>query len=253
MMGKRLESKTALVTGASSGIGKAVALLLAYEGASVVAVGRNEERLKGLCREIADSGGKAHYLVCDLSQSIEREKLDEGVSRLGHERLNILINAAGIQKIQPIMNSKPEFWRDLMEINVIAPADLVRRFLPRFSKKSSVVNIASVAAAMAVPGSAEYGATKAALVSFTRTAAAELVARGIRVNAVLPGMVQTPMLDQMKTNHSKEQWLELERRHPLGFGTPDAVAQAVGFLVSDEAAWITGASLVVDGGFSLKS
>ena len=249
----RFKSKKAVVTGASSGIGKAIAERLSAEGAELIVVGRNTERLENLCKEISGRGGSASFMVCDLSDETDRKGFCDFISEVWDSKVDVLINSAGINIIKPVINSSPDLWRQLMEINVIAPSDLLRRLIPKLSSESVVINISSVAGIMATPGNSVYSATKAALLSFTRSAAAELASKGIRVNAILPGLTKTPMMEKMFRFFSKEQQLELEKKHLLGLGTPDDVAAAVVFIASPEAKWITGSSLVVDGGFSLSA
>jgi len=247
----RFESKRTVITGASSGIGKAIARRLSSEGADILVVGRNVDSLEHLCKEILAAGGLAKYLLCDLSTQENRESLYKSISEIWTDKIDVIINAAGVHSVRPISHCDANIWRQLMEINVIAPADLLTELLPKLDIGSVVVNISSVAGITATPGSSVYAATKAALLSFTRTAAAELAPRGIRVNAILPGMVKTPMLETMFRFFTKEQQIELEKRHLLGFGTVEDISAAVAFIASSEAKWITGCAFVIDGGFSL--
>lgn len=249
----RFKSKKAVVTGASSGVGKAIAERLSAEGAELIVVGRNTERLENLCKEISGRGGSVRFMVCDLSDETDRKRFCDFISEVWASKVDVLINSAGINIIKPVINSSPDLWRQLMEINVIAPSDLLRMMIPKLSSESVVINISSVAGIMAMPGNSVYSATKAALLSFTRSAAAELASKGIRVNAILPGLTKTPMMEKMFRFFSREQQLELEKKHLLGLGTPDDVAAAVTFIASPEAKWITGCTLVVDGGFALSA
>lgn len=248
----RFKFKRAVITDGSSGIGKAIARRLSSEGADVLVVGRNVDSLEHLCKEILAAGGFAKYLLCDLSDQDSRKAICKSVAELWDDKIDVIVNAAGIHNIKPISHSSPDLWRQLMEINVIAPADLLTKLLPKLDIGSVVVNISSVAGITATPGSSAYAATKAALLSFTQTAAVELAPRGIRVNAILPGMVKTPMMETMFRFFTKEQQIELEKRHLLGFGTVEDIASAVSFIASHEAKWITGCAFVVDGGLSLS-
>lgn len=247
----RFQSKRVVITGASSGIGRAIAKRLSSEGADVLLVARRKENLSELCEEIKSERGKAQYLECDLSKEENRDALCKSIFEIWPDRVDIIINAAGVQSIKSIVASTPDFWRRLMEINIIAPADLLRKLVSKLSWGAVVVNISSVTALIASGGSAVYASTKAALLSFTRTAAIEFAPKGIRVNAILPGMVKTSMMDAMFRYYTKEQRQELEKKHLLGFGSPDDISAAVAFIASDEAGWITGCSLIVDGGFTL--
>lgn len=247
----RFKHKRIIVTGASSGIGRSISKRLFVEGAELLVIGRNADQLKNLCEELSAIGGSVKFLVCDLSKEENRKTLCESISEIWHDKIDILINAAGIYSMEAIRNNTPELWYRLMEINVIAPADLLSKLVFKLAKGAAVVNISSVAGIAATPGSSIYASTKAAILSFTRSAAAELAKRGIRVNAILPGMVKTPMMEKMFEFFSKEQQLELEKKHLLGFGATEDIASAVAFIASSEARWITGCAFIVDGGFSL--
>jgi NAD(P)-dependent dehydrogenase (short-subunit alcohol dehydrogenase family) len=247
----RFKDKKIVVTGASSGIGAAIAQRLSFEGAELVVVARRENELLKLCDRIKNEGGRAHYIKSDLSLEEERSNLCKAINEIWPDKIDVLVNAAGMQSIRPLTKSSTDFWHTLMEINVITAADLTNKLAPKLSAGGSVVNISSVAGLTANPGAGVYAATKAALISFTKTAAVEFSARGIRVNVILPGMVKTAMLDDMLRFYTTEQREALEKRHLLGFGDPLDVAAAVCFIAGDEARWITGASLVIDGGFTL--
>ncbi len=247
----RFQSKKAVITGASSGIGRAVSKKLASEGADVLLISRKEDQLDEVCKEIQAFDGNAQYLICDLADEKDRTILCKSISEIWSDKIDIIVNAAGVQIVRPIFMTKPDSWHQLMEVNVIAPADILSKLLPTLSNGAVVVNIASVAGVVASPGSAVYASTKAALLSYTRTAAVELAGKGVRVNAILPGMVKTPMMDAMFMFYTKDQREAVEKKHLLGFGTPDDIASAVAFIASAEAKWITGCSLVIDGGFTL--
>lgn len=250
MNAMRFKAKRAVVTGASSGIGRAIAGRLSAEGAELIAVGRDMGRLELLRGELALSGGRVECISCDLSMEENRASLCDSISRLW-ERVDVLINAAGLACIRPVEGNTTALWQQLLEVNVVAPSDMLSRLIPVLVRGSSVVNISSVAGIKASPGSSIYASAKAALVSFTETAAVELAHRGIRVNAVLPGMVRTRMMDNMLNYFTDEQKAQLERRHLLGYGTPEDIAASVAFIASSEAGWITGCALVIDGGFTL--
>lgn len=247
----RFKNKSAIVTGASSGIGRAVAERLSSEGASIIAVGRDKGRLEALNDALTSSGGKIQSIACDLSKPENRAYLCESVGKMLDGGIDVLVNAAGVHSVRPVAGNTSALWREMMELNVVAPSDIIAKLIPKFITGSSVVNISSVAGLMASPGSSVYASTKAALISFTRSAAVELAHRGIRVNAVLPGLVKTAMMDNMLRFFTKEQRTEIERRHLMGYGTPEDVAAAVAFIASSESKWITGCSLVTDGGFSI--
>ena len=248
----RFKSKKAVVTGASSGIGRSIAMRLASEGAELVLVARRESLLNELKSEIESAGGFVRYIICDLASESDRGTLCDAISEIWPEKIDILVNAAGVQAVKPIVKNNSDLWHKLMTINVEAPADLLRKLSSKLGQGASVINISSVAGILAMPGSSVYAASKAALQSYTRSAAAELAHRGIRVNAVLPGMVKSSMMDSIFRYYSKAQIDELEKRPLMGFGTPEDVSSAVAYIASDEARWLTGTAFVIDGGFSIS-
>ena len=243
------EGKTALVTGSSGGIGSEIARELARRGAEVALVARREERLRELAARIAADGGKALPLPCDVTDA---SSLGELAGRLREEwgRLDLLVNNAGKELILPLQILKPQATRELLEVNLVAAMEMTRQCLGLFPSGAAVVNIASAAGIRGSAGLSAYGASKAALIAFTRALARELAPRRVRVNAVAPGVVKTEMSQRMLGKLTAAQAAALEAAHPLGFGTPRDVALAVAFLGSDEAAWITGQTLIVDGGFT---
>lgn len=240
-----LRNKRALVTGATSGIGRAVALRFLSEGARVAAVGRNEEALA----ELAASG--AHPIRFDLRLVRELHDLVEEARRaLGG--IDILVNAAGILEPAGLEETDPERLERVLTLNVGALVELTRLCVPLLAEsRGNVVNISSVAGPRAFPGVFAYCVSKAAVDHATRCAALELAPRGVRVNAVNPGVVRTEIhLRGGMDPESYREFLERSRRtHPLGrIGTPEEVADLVAFLASDRAGWITGATVPIDGG-----
>lgn len=241
--------KTALVTGASSGIGWEISRELARRGAQVGMVARRSDRLEELAQQIANEGGRASPLPCDVTNESSVMLLAEKV-KAEYGKIDLLVNNAGREMLKPLQITKVKESRELLELNVLALAEVTRAMLGRIHNGGGIINMASAAGLAASPGLSLYAASKSAVITLTKSWAKELSARRIRVNAVAPGIVRTEMADRMFGNLTPQQTKELETAHPLGFGTPHDIALAVAFLGSEDAAWITGHTLVVDGGFS---
>lgn len=243
-----LAGKRALVTGATSGIGRATALEFVAEGARVLGIGRDGERLEALAGQ---TDGKCQGLVVDLCDPEARQAaVDAAVSRLGG--LDILVNAAGILETGTMEAADLDAFHRTMNINVGALYDLSRRCLPALSaSRGNIVNVSSVAGTRAFPGVIAYCVSKAAVDQITRCAALELADRGVRVNAVNPGVVVTEI--HRRGGMDEEAYAAfLERSketHPIGrVGTCEEVAALIAFLASDRASWITGSTHAIDGG-----
>ncbi len=241
--------RTIVVTGASGGIGMATARELARRGGRVVLVARRADQLEDLAAKISQEGGNALAMPCDVVNADEIQAMVDRIrDQLGP--IHLLVNAAGRELMAPLQLVKQQTVRELFDVNVIAVAEMTRNCLGLLKAGSSIVNISSAAGIVGSAGLSVYGATKAALISLTQSLAKELAGRKVRVNAVAPGIVKTEMSQRMFNKMKPEQVAALEAAHPLGFGTPEDVARAVAFLGSSEAAWITGHTLVIDGGFS---
>jgi NAD(P)-dependent dehydrogenase (short-subunit alcohol dehydrogenase family) len=244
----RLEGKTALVTGAATGIGRATAVLLAQNGARVVLFGLGEAELAAAA---AETGGLAIH--GDVTQSAD---IGRAVGACG-ARLDIVINAAGLIIPDQPMTVSDEVWAKTLDVNLTGTMRVCRASLPLLRQRGgAIVNIASVAAFNASPDSASYAASKAAVVAYTRSLAYAHGADGIRANAVAPGWVRTPMsADEMRLLAEQNgttpdaEFQAVERRIALGrMAEPAEIAACCLFLVSDEASFVTGAVLVADGG-----
>ncbi len=241
-----LQGKTILITGASSGIGKATAIVCAQMGATIIATARNEERLKETLELLATDEGQAHKVIlAELNDSYEMQRLVEAV-----EDVDGLVLCSGIGLALPLQFCKPEKARSMFDTNFFAPFELARLLLKKkkIKKGASIVMLSSIGGTKSFDlGNGMYGASKAAVNSLAKTLALELAPKQIRVNAICPGMVETPIIHGGTI--SQEQLDEDGQRYPLKrYGRPEEIAYAAVYLLSDAAAWTTGASLVVDGG-----
>lgn len=244
-----LEGKTVLVTGASSGIGRGIAVECSKMGAKVVINGRNKERLQKTFDQLE---GEGHIqIVADLS-------IQEDIERLANEvpELNGFVNSAGIPKICPVKRIDRQTLEEIMNVNAFGPILLTSQLLrkKKLQKKSSIVLIASISGVcMANTGEGPYAATKAALAGYTKTAAFELAAQGTRVNTICPGLIPTEILTLSNEMFSEDQLKEtMYGRYPLKrVGTPEDIANGAIYLLSDASSWVTGINLVIDGGYTV--
>ncbi len=246
-----LDGRIALVTGASRGIGRAISLALAGAGAHVVVnYAKSADKAKALVEEIVASGGSAEALGADVSKPEEVEGLFREISER-HKRLDILVNNAGIIKDTLLAGMSTKDWDRVIEVNLRGAFLCSRAAVELMMKEHSgtIINVASTSAVAGGRGQTNYAASKGGLLSFTRAAAVELGGKGIRVNAVLPGMVVTDMSSRIRKRAGEE----LLKRTPLGrFGEPAEIADLVVFLASDRASYITGQGFVIDGGLSIS-
>ncbi len=246
-----MSGKVAVVNGASRGIGEAIARGLAECGALVVLTSRRQESVQKVAEEIIAAGGKAAAKSCHAGHLDEIEALFEYVDA-EYGRLDILINNAATNPwYGPAADLSPEAFDKTVEVNLKGPYFMLARAVPLMAKGGggSVVNVASIAALTPPPGQAVYSMTKAGLISITRSFAKEYGKQGIRVNAILPGVVETKLAAAMIEDPAAQKWLS---RLPAGrAGQPDEMVAGVLYLVSDQAAYTTGTTLVMDGGASL--
>jgi 3-oxoacyl-[acyl-carrier protein] reductase len=252
-----LINKTALVTGASRGIGRATASALANAGAHVlVHYGRSAQDAESLVAGIRSKGGRAQAIQADLGTSDGATLLAKEVRSIVGERLDVLVSNAGISKAATIKDHTVEDFDDLFATNVRSPFFLVQQLLPTLGEGSNIVVISSLGAHAVVgkpgldnPSILAYAATKGALETLLKNWAAILGPRGIRVNAVAPGVIDTDMSSFTKTEAGRDITLGMQALKRIG--KPEDVADVVAFLASDAARWITGASIPVDGGSKL--
>jgi len=246
----RFEGKVAVVTGGNSGIGLGVARAFAREGASVVITGRDEASLKSAEREL---GPKAMAVRADVSRLAE---IDQAMGRIRDrfKKIDALFVNAGIGKFVPFDQVTESFYDDIMNVNVKGAFFTVHKALPLLAPGSAVVLNASINGHKGMPGTTVYGASKAAVLNMARTMSADLVSRGVRVNSISPGPIESAILT--RSGMSEEQ-LQQTREWIKGqvalkrFGTPEEIAEAVLYLCSPASAYVVGTDLVVDGGMIL--
>jgi NAD(P)-dependent dehydrogenase (short-subunit alcohol dehydrogenase family) len=243
-------TRVALVTGATRGIGRAIALELAAQGYAVAAAGRDEQRVDAVVGELAAGGADAAGFAADLADRMQSESLvDKCVARFG--RLDVLVNNAGISNERGIDGETVEGWEETLAVNLTAPFLLARSARePLRSSRGTIVNVGSALGVAAVRNSTAYAAAKAGLHQLTRQLALEFAPDGVRVNCVAPGYIATEMYER---SHDEAERRQIESAHLLGrVGTPAEVASCVAFLASDAAAFVTGACLSVDGGLTVQ-
>jgi 3-oxoacyl-[acyl-carrier protein] reductase len=242
-----LTGKTALVTGASGGIGGAIAKALHAQGAKVVLSGTRVEALEAVKAEL---GGNAFIVQANLSDPASVEALPKAAEEAAGSAIDILVNNAGITKDNLFMRMKDEEWDQVIAVNLTAAFRLSRGVLRAMMKKrwGRIIQISSVVGATGNPGQGNYAAAKAGLIGMTKSLAAEVASRNITVNAVAPGFIQTAM-----TNALSDQQKELiAARIPAGrMGNPAEIAGAVAYLASEEAAYVTGETIHVNGGIAM--
>lgn len=248
-MSKQFEGKVAIVTGASAGIGKAVAIALAAEGAKVTLAARRAPECEAILRQITEQGGEARFLPTDMTQEDDvRRMVQQTVDAWG--RLDYACNNAGILGTAHVKcaDYTTEAWDQVVRINMTAVFWSMKYELPAMlaSGGGSIVNMASVAGHIGGPGGVAYHATKHAVIGLTKTVALEYATQGIRVNAVSPAVIQTEMADRFIPPEARA---AVRAQHPMGrYGTPEEVAQAVVWLCSNGSSFTTGHVLLADGG-----
>jgi NAD(P)-dependent dehydrogenase (short-subunit alcohol dehydrogenase family) len=237
----KLEDKTVLITGATSGIGRAAAERFAEAGANVIVSGRDQARGEEVVRKIEKDGGRARFIAADLGKRNGARELADAVGPV-----DVLVNTAGVLALAPTHETTAEQVEEVLQVNVVAPFELTAALAPGMAAQAEgvVINVSTMAASFGLPGNAIYGASKAAIELLTKAWTAEYGPQGIRVNAVAPGPTRTPGTEPLGAALD-----QIASTLPLG-RTADAgeIASAILFLASDDAAFITGAVLHVDGG-----
>lgn len=242
--------KTVVVSGASSGIGRAVAVELSRRGAQIILMGRNDDGLRITTELMAP--GKHVAISLDIKEHAAiLPKIREACERFG--RLYGLCHCAGIVETMPLASSKVEGLREMMDVNLTGGIELAKAVCRRDvieEEGGSILFVSSIYGIVGMPGQIGYSATKGAAIAAARAMAAELARRKIRVNSISPGLVKTDMTARSMAVLSKEQVKALEDKYPLGTGRPEDVARAAVFLLAPQNTWITGINLVVDGGYT---
>lgn len=248
-MSELLKDRTAIVTGAGRGIGKAIAHTFAAQGAHVFCLSRNPANAEAAAQEIKESGGLAEAVSVDVA---DPESVNQALKTITENsaKIDILVNNAGVTRDGLLMRMSDEDWDTVIQTNLRGAFLFIRGLTRTFMKQrsGSIINVASVVGIMGNAGQANYAASKAGLIGLTKSTAKELASRGIRVNAIAPGFVQTDMTDALN-----EKTAETAKSHiPLGkFGQPEDIANAALFLASDQSSFVTGHVLTVDGGMAM--
>lgn len=245
-----LENKVILITGASSGIGRSCSVECSKRGADLILIGRNHAELMKTI-SLLDPKSKAEVIAKDITETDNLEAVIADKVLISG-KISGFIHCAGIERTLPLKKHSSNLYRDIFEVNVIAGFEIAKILsLKKYKDEtSSFVFISSVAGMVGEPGKAAYSASKGAVISGVRSLAMELCRSNIRVNSISPAMVNTPILEKMFKDIGEEASSEIIKKHPLGIGNPEDVANACIFLLSDASGWITGTNLVVDGGYS---
>jgi NAD(P)-dependent dehydrogenase (short-subunit alcohol dehydrogenase family) len=253
---RRFEGRVVLVTGGGSGIGRAACLLFAEEGAEVVVADRAAQAGKETLGLLGERGGKGMFVPMDVADAAHVEAATGEVEgRYG--RIDVLFNNAGVELSRTVHETTEEEWDRVFAVNLRGMYLACRRVLPGMIRRhsGSIVNVSSISGLLGWPSSAAYCASKGGVIQLTRQMAVDYAPHGIRVNCICPGTTQTPMIDRLFAGEANEAAARarVAAMHPLGrFARPEEIAAAVLFLASDEASFITGATLPVDGGYTAK-
>lgn len=246
----KLEGRVALITGGGTGIGAATARLFAEEGAAVCVTGRRKAPLDEVVTSIEATGGRALAVSGDVAITEDCQRMvDQTTATFG--KIDVLVNNAGTATLMDADETTDELWDQTIATNLSGAFRMIRAVLPGMMSREagSIVNVSSILGQSGMKRSAAYGASKAGLDQLTRILAVEYADRGIRVNAVAPAWVDTPMTESVQAHAAMYE--RLKKKHPMGrFGAPEEVAQAVLFLAAEQSSFTTGSVLTVDGGWS---
>jgi len=248
----RLKDKVAIITGGGTGIGAATARLFAAEGARICVFGRRPDPLQTVVTSIRADGGEALAVTGSVSDTADGQQLVDETMQT-YDRVDILVSSAGTATLMKAVDTTDELWNSVIDTNLTGTFRIIRAVLPVMSAQQSgcIINVSSVLGQSGMKHTAAYSASKAGIDQLTRVLALEYASVGIRVNAVAPGWVDTPMTESVQAHDGM--YAMLKDRHPAGrFGTPEEVAHAILYLSSAEAAWVTGTILSVDGGWTAQ-
>jgi NAD(P)-dependent dehydrogenase (short-subunit alcohol dehydrogenase family) len=252
MENKRLNGRIAVITGASRGLGRAMALALAAEGATIALVARDLSRLDETQRAISGAGGRAQSFPADVSDEAQVRKLEQDVAA-AFGQVHILVNNAGINVRKPVVEFTLADWRRVLDTNLTSAFLMCRSFIPHLRGRGygRILNMASIMAWISLPGRAAYSATKSGLLGFTRALALELAGDGVTANTISPGPFATEMNTPLLDNPELNQFFV--SRVPLGrWGRVEDIGQLALFLCSDDAGFITGTDILIDGGWTAQ-
>ena len=246
------QGKKVVVTGASSGIGRAICIELSKFGASLVLIGRDNDRLN----ETAALLGASQYYIMQMDLN-DLASISPKIREFAqdHGKIYGFCHCAGVDDTRPLSSYKIEILRSMLDINLVAGIELCRVLCRRDVMEDtggSILFVSSIAANVGIPGRVGYSATKGGLISAARSMAVELAKRKIRVNTISPGLIHTSMTDGALSKLTSDQIRDIEESHPLGIGTPQDVARGAVFLMAPQSGWITGMDLIIDGGYTAK-
>jgi 2-keto-3-deoxy-L-fuconate dehydrogenase len=256
----RLDKKIAFVTGAGSGIGEQIARLFAQQGAHVILADIKLDAVEQVAGEIRAAGGSARTQQLDVAEESRVKAAIEQVAAT-EGRLDILVNNAGVSHVGNILETSLDDWERVMSVNArgvfLCAREAIRQMLAQSPKGGVIINMSSVAATIGIDRRLPYSASKGAVLSMTRSIAMDFVTQGIRCNAICPATVQTPFVEgylaRNFAGHEDEVRQQLHARQPIGrMGRPDEIASAALYLASEEAAFVTGSALIIDGGWTAK-